>query len=402
MKLKMNNAIKTQEQVMSELTRLRQRVAELEAAEVEYKRATQALRESEEKLKQRNVELTALNTIVVTVGQSLELDCMVKAALDKVLEVTGAVAGRIYLYNGHGQADGALIAERGYDTIETAKKAEWIKLEIPIKAQDNTWGLLELFNQASPQWVNKHEHLLTTIGYELGVGIANARLFATLEQQSSQLRALGMRLVEAEETERRRLARELHDQVGQSLTAMGINLDIIRTLLPADTSGEIISRLDDMRMLVTRTTKRVRQVMVDLRPEALDDYGILAALHWSAERFAKRTGIAVAVEGEEADSRLPLQVENVLYRVAQEALTNIAKHAQATQVTVSLKMDSQTVRLVVADNGIGFTPKARIMPDQGQRWGLALMAERIEGVGGRFRLEASPGQGARIIVEVPR
>jgi signal transduction histidine kinase len=234
------------------------------------------------------------------------------------------------------------------------------------------------------------------------VGIANARLFAALEQQSSQVRALGMRLVEAEEAERRRLARELHDQVGQSLTAMGINLDIIRKLLAPDTPEEIMARLDDTRTLVTRTTKRVRQVMVDLRPEMLDDYGILAALRWSAERFTQRTGVAVSVEGEEADCRLPPHVENVLYRVAQEALTNVTKHAQATQVAVSLKMNSQAVRLEVADNGGGFTPGTQVSSDRGQQWGLALMAERVEGVGGCFRLKSQPRQGCLIIVEVPR
>jgi signal transduction histidine kinase len=236
----------------------------------------------------------------------------------------------------------------------------------------------------------------------MGMGIANARLFEALEQQSRQLRSLGMRLVEAEEAERRRLARDLHDQVGQSLTAMGINLDIIRTLLPADISEEFVSRLDDMRGLVTRTTKRVRQVMVDLRPEMLDDYGILAALHWSAERFSQRTGIAVQVEGEEAASRLPLQIENVLYRVAQEALTNVAKHAQATLVTVKLKVDSEMVCLVVADDGVGFTPGQLSGPDEGQHWGLELMAERVEGLSGRFCLASAPGQGTQIKVEVPR
>jgi two-component system sensor histidine kinase UhpB len=209
-------------------------------------------------------------------------------------------------------------------------------------------------------------------------------------------------LVEAEEAERRRLARELHDQVGQSLTAMGLNLDIIRALLPADIPEEIMARLDDTRALVTRTTKRVRQVMVELRPETLDDYGLLAALHWSAERFTQRTGIVVAVEGEEAESRLPPQVENVLYRVAQEALTNIAKHAQATQVNVSLKVDSETIYLIVADNGVGFTPGRPAALDAGPHWGLTLMAERVEGVNGRFRVESGPRQGTRIMVEVPR
>jgi len=240
------------------------------------------------------------------------------------------------------------------------------------------------------------------IKYAMGVGITNARLFAAVKQQSHQLRAMGMRLVEVEEAERRRLARELHDQVGQNLTAMGINLDIIRALLPNGIPEEIVSRLDDTRSLVTKTTQQVRLVMVDLRPEALDDYGIWAALHWSAEQFTKRTGITVMVEGEEADSRLPMQIENVLYRVVQEALTNVAKHSQATQVTVSLKVASEMVYLTIVDNGIGFIPKHKAASDEERRWGLTIMAERVEGVNGRFRLESRPKQGTRIIVEVTR
>lgn len=228
-----------------------------------------------------------------------------------------------------------------------------------------------------------------------------AALEVAIAQQSNQLRSLSTRLVEAEEIERQRLARELHDQVGQSLTAMGINLDIIRTLLPVETTPDIISHLEDTRALVTRTTKRVRQVMIDLRPETLDDYGLLAALHWSAERFSKRTGIAVNVEGEEATSRLPAPIENVLYRVTQEALTNVAKHAQATQVKVSLNLNSRTVYLVIADNGVGFDLNAPKEPDKVQ-WGLTIMVERVEGINGHFRLDTKPGQGTKIIVEVPR
>ena len=362
-------------------------------------------RQIEEELKQLNTELTAIHAVAVTVGQSLELDQIVNTALDKVLELTGAAAGRIELYgNGTGQNNRmtGLVIEQGVDPTEAAERKDWVKLDIPIKAQDKVLGELALFNRSPFQWQAQEVHLLTTIGYEMGIGIANARLFAAVEQQSHQLRTLGMRLVEAEEAERRRLARELHDQVGQSLTAMGINLDIMRTLLPTDIPEEFIARLDDMRRLVTRTTKRVRQVMVDLRPEMLDDYGILAALHWSAERFNQRTGISVKVEGEEAASRLPPQIENVLYRVAQEALTNVAKHAQATRVTMNLMVDSEMVTLVVTDDGVGFTPGRRTSLDQGQHWGLELMAERVEGVSGCFHLESAPGQGTRIIVEVPR
>ncbi len=387
----MKDETKTKAELINELTQLRQRVADLEAVEAERK--------------QLHTELTAVNAIAVTVGQSLELDQIINAPLDKVLELTGAVAGRIELYdNGNAQNDRMtrLVIERGIDSAEAVEKGDWVTLDIPIRAQDKVLGELALFNRSPYQWQAQEVHLLTVIGYEMGMGIANAWLFKTVEQQNQQLRSLGMRLVEAEEAERRRLARALHDQVGQSLTAMGINLDIIRTLLPEDIPQELVSRLDDMRGLVTRTTKQVRQVMVDLRPEMLDDYGILAALHWSAERFARRTGISIKVEGKEAASRLPMHVENVLYRVAQEALTNVAKHAQATRVTMNLRVDSDMVYLVVTDDGVGFTPGHLTDPDEGQHWGLDLMAERVEGMGGRFYLESAPGQGTRIKVEVPR
>jgi signal transduction histidine kinase len=399
----MNDQTKTKAQLINELTHLRQRVADLEAAEAQRQLVERT--QIEEELKQLNTELTVTHASAVTVGHSLEVDQIVNAVLDKVLELTGAVAGRIELYdNGSGQNDRVteLIVERGFDRAQATAETDWARLDIPITAQDRVLGELAVFNRSQDQWADQDVHLLTRMGFEMGMGIANAQLFDAVEQQSQQLRALGMRLVEAEEAERRRLARELHDQVGQSLTAMGINLDIIRTLLPEEIPEELVSHLEDMRRLVTRTTKRVRQVMVDLRPEMLDDYGILAALHWSAERFSRRTGISVTVEGEEAASRLPLQVENVLYRVAQEALTNVAKHAQATRVTMNLKVDSDMVYLVVTDDGVGFTPGHLTDLDEGQHWGLELMAERVEGVSGRFYVESDPGQGTRIKVEVPR
>jgi signal transduction histidine kinase len=387
----MNDESKTKAQLINELVQLRQRVIDLEA--------------EEEERKHFHKELAAINAITVTVSQSLELDQLVDAVLDKVLELTGAAAGRIQLYGtGNGQNDQLteLVVKRGFDQALTTEKTSWPRLDILITGQGRVLGELAIFNRSSQQWSDQDVRLLTRVGCEMGLGIANSRLSDAVEKQSQQLRSLGARLVEAEEAERRRLARALHDQVGQSLTAMGINLDIIRTLLPEDIPEEIISRLDDTRGLVTRTTKRVRQVMLDLRPEMLDDYGILAALHWSAERFTQRTGISVTVEGDEPASRLPMEVENVLYRVTQETLTNVAKHAQATQVMIYFKIDSEIVTLTVIDDGVGFAPEHRASLDQGHHWGLDLMLERVERVGGRFRIESAPGQGTQIIVEVPQ
>ncbi|HMR68146.1 MAG TPA: sensor histidine kinase [Anaerolineae bacterium] len=223
------------------------------------------------------------------------------------------------------------------------------------------------------------------------------------EQQQSEHRVrLTRQLAEAEEAERRRLARRLHDQVGQSLTAIGINLDILRALLPETVSAEVRSRLDEAHQLVQQTTHRVRQVMFDLRPELLDDYGLLPALRWSAARFARRLGIEIVVEGQAAEPRLPWPVENVLYRVAQEALTNTAKYAQASRVTLVLEVEPQLVRLTIVDNGVGFVPTTRVIASEAAGWGLRLMTEQIESLKGRFKIESWPGKGTKIVVEVPK
>ncbi|NIO41489.1 MAG: hypothetical protein GTO41_15730 [Burkholderiales bacterium] len=172
--------------------------------------------------------------------------------------------------------------------------------------------------------------------------------------------------------------------------------------MPEETEGSVRSRLDDSLSLVKQTTRRIRDVMANLRPPVLDDYGLVAALHWHGEQFARRTGIAVAVEGEESVPRPAARVENALFRIAQEALTNVAKHAQATQVTVTVAIEGGNLHMVVSDDGIGFDPAQLTDPDGGRGWGLLTMTERAEAVGGRCRIESDPGQGTQIIVDVAR
>jgi signal transduction histidine kinase len=219
-----------------------------------------------------------------------------------------------------------------------------------------------------------------------------------LQQYAERLRALSAQLAEVAEAERQRLARELHDQVGQQLTALGINLNIVRAHMPEEVGDAIRSRLDDSLSLVEQTTERIRDVMARLRPPVLDDYGLVAALHWYGEQFARRTGIAVVVEGEEPVPRPATHVESALFRITQEALTNVAKHAQATHVMVSVQVQGEILRLVIADDGIGFD--SGLSASHG--WGLLTMTERAEGVGGRCRIESVPGQGTPVSVEVAR
>ncbi len=223
-----------------------------------------------------------------------------------------------------------------------------------------------------------------------------------LQRYAQRLRDLGERLAQISEAERQRLARELHDQVGRNLTALGINLNIVRTQVPDDLLPEVRPRLDDSLSLIEQTTKQIRDVMAELRPPVLDDYGLFAALHWYAEQFAARTGITVTVEGEEPDDRLDLAVENALFRIAQEALNNVAKHAQASEVVLVLEVEEQDLRLAVRDDGIGFDPLQPAERGGDRGWGLFTMTERAEAVGGHCTIESCPGRGTQVTVEVKR
>jgi signal transduction histidine kinase len=238
---------------------------------------------------------------------------------------------------------------------------------------------------------------------QISVAIENARLFQEVQLQNKRLRFLSARLVEAEDNERQRLSRELHDQVGESLTALGINLNIIRSQLPDQELHSIQNYLEDSFRLVEQTTERIRDVMAELRPPLLDDYGLVATLGWYAEQYSARVRVEVLMIGVEPDPRLPSAVENALFRIATEALTNVAKHAQATQVTMSIDFDEDSLRLVIADDGVGFDTKAPSGNDQDKGWGLMTMSERAETVGGQLRIQSgNAAKGTSIIVEVPR
>jgi two-component system sensor histidine kinase UhpB len=240
------------------------------------------------------------------------------------------------------------------------------------------------------------------------LALQNARLFEALRTGRERLQALSRRLAEVEEAERQRLARELHDQVGQNLTALGINLNIVRTHMPENVSQEAAvlfhSRIEDCLTLVDETTERVRGVMADLRPPLLDDYGLVAALRWYRERFTGRTGISVGIEAQDFEPRLPAYVENELFRIVQEALTNVAKHAQVHQAKVAVEVSEKHVCVTIADEGAGFEPEILNAGEAGQRGtlGLISMAERAETLGAKFHIESQPRRGTKIRVEISR
>jgi PAS domain S-box-containing protein len=220
-----------------------------------------------------------------------------------------------------------------------------------------------------------------------------------LHSYADRLKITSRRLVEVQEAERRLLARELHDRVGQNLTALGINLSIVAGGLPASVKPEVAARLEECGSLVAGTVDAMRNVMAELRPHALDDYGLPAALRSLATGFSRRTGIQVAFEGDAPGVELPKPVDLAMFRIAQEALNNVAKHSSAHRVEIAIRRANGLATLSVRDDGIGFDPKRIERSNREAGWGLLIMRERAEAVGAQFSLKAGPKSGVQVLVE---
>ncbi len=216
-------------------------------------------------------------------------------------------------------------------------------------------------------------------------------------------RTVARHLVEALERERQRIAQELHDGIGQNLIALGMILDSPGGSLPDTTDaspGLTDERLTDARTILSELKQTIRHLITDFRPAVLDDFGLLAAIRSFSEIFSKRTGLCIRVRGDEDMQRLPGLTEISLYRIVQEALTNVVKHAEARNVVISLHQDGTTLRLEIADDGIGFDinhiPKAY----EKEAWGMLNMRERTEAINGTLRFESRKGNGTRVLVEI--
>jgi signal transduction histidine kinase len=222
-----------------------------------------------------------------------------------------------------------------------------------------------------------------------------------LRASTEQIQAMSRRLVELQESERREFSRELHDRVGQNLTALSISLDILCTELAQKANQAELARLNDAAKLVEATHLTIQNVMTELRPPMLDDYGLLSAIQWYAADFTRRTGIEVSVRGDERMQRLSQAVEIGLFRIVQEAFTNIAKHAHATRIHISLQRSQRVVVMSILDNGVGLDAAVISAPEFRQGLGVVNMRERAQAFGGEFELETGPAGGTEVIVRVP-
>ncbi|MDA8431221.1 MAG: ATP-binding protein [Geobacteraceae bacterium] len=225
------------------------------------------------------------------------------------------------------------------------------------------------------------------------------------KQAEDNLRSYSRRLIEMEEELRKKLAEELHDEIGRDLTVLGMNLAFISTNMTDDTPKKLLSRAADSSRLIKGISRAVRGIMLMLRPPVLDDYGLLAALRWHTDLFTKRTGIAVSIQADAPFPRLMVVEEMALFRIAQEALMNASKHAATVDVTITISItigsDNGMLRFIVLDDGKGFTPTSFKHIQAGPGWGMKIMRERAELIGGKFYIDSTPGKGTSVSVNLP-
>lgn len=217
-----------------------------------------------------------------------------------------------------------------------------------------------------------------------------------IEQTEDNLRRLSRRLVQAQEVERKALSRELHDEVGQTLTALGIEIANLEKARNSDADG-FLARIEDSKRLNAEAMRAIRDLAMGLRPSMLDDLGLQPALEWQGREFSRHTGVPATVQVHGSLDHLSDAQRTCIYRVVQEALTNCARHAQAHNVLVSVHAEDHEVVVVVQDDGVGFDPASRL------RGGLGLLGieERVQALDGAVHISSKPGNGTTLRVEIP-
>ena len=236
-----------------------------------------------------------------------------------------------------------------------------------------------------------------------------ARLFDAVNQQRAQLRTLGAKLTEVQEQERRQLARELHDELGQSLTAVRMNLAAIERALPVEYTDVVHivgERLQEAALLTDQTLEQIRELSLNLRPPMLDDLGLGPTLRWYIKQFAARMKLETTFDMHGLDDRIgqrfASEIETALYRVVQEALTNVSRHACATKVAIVLRYDDTAISVQIEDDGQGFD-MMQASPHRNGALGMGLlgMHERVTLLGGTFEVISEQGSGTRISLSIP-
>jgi signal transduction histidine kinase/PAS domain-containing protein len=396
-------------------------------------------KELEKRITEANRYLLALNTIANTISQTLNIDAILNNALDKIIELTKADAGGVLLldeesqmlsYKVHrglseqfvqgiaGLTLGEGIAGRAAERRETlvvedisndprvtrpvvSEEGLAAFVSVPLLSKEKVIGVLNIANRKPRPFPEQEIHLLNAISNQLGIAIENARLYHEL-QLKDQIRAdLLRQIILTQEDERRRVARELHDVTSQALATLAARLESLSATLGPNLK-EAEAKLQGMKALLSATSKEVHRLIYDLRPSQLDDLGLPAALRSCAYDCLESAGIEVHMEIVGQEKRLPPEAEITIFRIAQEAIANVAHHAQAESVFISLEFKENAVALQVEDDGIGFDLSQQLgSADTERHMGLLGMKERADLIGGTLTIDTKPSRGTKVAVEIP-
>lgn len=409
------------------LEQIRQWNRELEAR---VQQRTRQLQESRDYLQ-------TLNTIANALSQSLDLEEVLGRGLKQVMDAFKAEAGwvqlvdketgalvlaaqhglspRVLAETSHtlpGQGLTGTVAKLGVPVVaaELAQDARFVTksaqqegwhsfASAPLKSKDRVLGVVAVLGRQPGQFSEQDLQLLASIGSQMGVASDNAMLYKEIQQKEATRGELLHKVIAAQEEERKRIARELHDDTSQALAALVMTLD---SAVVADGSEPARGRLLHMKELAVRTLDELHQIILDLRPSMLDDLGLVSAIRWYAESRLESQGIKVSFETSGDEQRLPSQMETALFRVVQEAITNIAKHAEADNVVISLEFNHSTISIEVEDDGRGFDiASLSRAADKSGGLGLMGMKERIGLLDGTLTLDSEPSRGTRLSIKVP-
>jgi signal transduction histidine kinase len=388
------------------------------------------------KLENQTHELAMLNDLAGAVSRSLNLQEILYDALDHVLGSMGLRIGWVFLRDGE-EDSLRLAAARGLGDSrvlpgecalescferqellgpgrEGAPAPCWaierlgdqspaLRACIPLQSKGRVLGVMALAGStlASPQGpVESEAGTLAAIGRQIGMAVENSSLYEALREKEVLRRQLLERVITAQEEERKRVARELHDQMSQPLSSLIMTLEVLEKPVPAQT---LLVHVQDMRGIAMQMLDQVHSLALQLRPSVLDDLGLLAALRQYFREFQDRFHLPVDFQPLGlANQRLPAMVETALYRIVQEALSNVARHAQARSVGVLLEHRGSTVLLMVEDDGKGFDV-TQVMGSSLRTSNLGLygMQERSSLLGGTLAIESTPGAGTALFVEIP-
>ena len=408
---------------------------EIGALAISFNQMIDKLIAIQDDLTQSNRQLEAINQIALAVDQEVEIHDVLFITLENLLDLLNLDFGWVYLYDPevhkHHLASWKNVPEfiqefilsveegdlcpsqipaevkdapnqiqiQSCPRLESAgiEQARSSHISIPIEAREIHFGVINLYYPHPDDLDRETLALLEAIQTKISEVVANAWLEIKLREKEAARELLLQSLVTAQEDERAHLARELHDQAGQSLTSLLIQLKAMENLCENEA---LEGNLHKMQDVVAETINRIRDLSYQLRPPSLEEFGFGTAVHALAEEMTDQTDIKIRIK-DKLQQEVSPDLALVLYRIVQEGLTNIIRHAQANQVTIDLVQNGNLLHLVIEDDGKGFDP-AQILPEEGKRHlGLISMHERAELIGGNMEMYSAPGEGTTIKVQVP-